>query len=586
MCKNFGVPYEPHENGQHRTSRGDSRYYSLKSGRSLSCRYCGQSFTLRSNQAVRPIARYFLSLSLPFATCSNPSCRNYGINVFEHYARRGRPHQRHYHRVRDHTAKCRYCESAVNLGERFSLIRNNKTEERIRRTIDGSISAVRKRKTVASAQLSSEAYYKALNRAGARLGDFHAWLNARLSYPSVAVDFSETARVYTDVLTTTLRRGGKVVRYRHLRYIVSVLAYERTFYILAAHPYFLPTKFGPAPGSQFYSRATGRPSEEFSRRWDCLEHPVHNRFEGTPEEIMQSQADTSRFRQGCYIRSPYAEAAHFLVIRKMLRRFERICFYMDNAREMVPAAMVALADGIRSKQIEVVLFQRKYRKKREKPPPFAGMGAMGSQKRKEALRRHWKQTEARVQEKFREGVTSKSGKSKRISDPDRRRANALKSVTLGAFSETVNWAWLHFPAPMKREKKCRSLWLTRMPGKSFEDAELPLLFATLQPVDSAIGSIRANARAVHRPAFRAKPGRSVHKSAADPQVALSQVSVFLLARNYFQLEIDNKTIPAEELGLMIRSLRSVHYIEGLAKVALTFRLGLNEADQFSLWLRR
>ena len=51
----------------------------------VQCKYCKLTWSLHSNLAVRAIARYYLSLSLPFADCSNEDCVNHGKNVFEHW---------------------------------------------------------------------------------------------------------------------------------------------------------------------------------------------------------------------------------------------------------------------------------------------------------------------------------------------------------------------------------------------------------------------------------------------------------------------------------------------------------------------
>ena len=87
MCDHFGVPYTgpvPEQDGK----AAHDDHYQLEADGSMRCKYCGMSFGLKSNKAVRPIARYFLSLSLPFADCSNIDCDNHGLNVFEHFVRR------------------------------------------------------------------------------------------------------------------------------------------------------------------------------------------------------------------------------------------------------------------------------------------------------------------------------------------------------------------------------------------------------------------------------------------------------------------------------------------------------------------
>ena len=91
MCANFGIHFEG-EIPEGRKQVSDDRYYVRLSkglrGRTvgeMQCRYCGQSSRLASNEAIRPIARYFLSLSLPFADCPNTDCSNHGVNLFEHW---------------------------------------------------------------------------------------------------------------------------------------------------------------------------------------------------------------------------------------------------------------------------------------------------------------------------------------------------------------------------------------------------------------------------------------------------------------------------------------------------------------------
>ena len=61
----------------------DTRYRISRSTGEMHCLYCGQSSKTKPNEAIRTVARYYLSLSLPFATCPNEICPNFGINVFE-----------------------------------------------------------------------------------------------------------------------------------------------------------------------------------------------------------------------------------------------------------------------------------------------------------------------------------------------------------------------------------------------------------------------------------------------------------------------------------------------------------------------
>lgn len=582
MCVNFGIHFAPQEPMRpNAASYGDSRYRLIKASGRIRCQYCGQSHKPKSNEAIRVIARYYLSLSLPFATCSDPACSNYGVNVFEKYARWGSPYPRYYRKTREETAICRVCESTVTLGERRSVRRNAKTARSVRAIISSVQKGVKKRKTVHYERISSSAYYGQLHRIGARLRDYHAWLHARLLDSGSKVDFSEMAKVYTDVVDWTLRRQGDVHKYSHFKAIVSVLAFKRTRLILAVHPFFLPDEYCPRPEETIFDPETGWPSEEFTRRWECIAHPALNRFGDTLAKTQRGQADVSRWGQGLYIRATYAAIAHFLVIRKMLQRFDRICFYMDNGRELAPSALTALADDIRTRRVDIVSVQRKYKGDGLPKGRQYDIGAMGSERRRKALRRAWNQTEKRVQKAFEEGTGGK--KSKRVCrDPAQRAARAFTKVRKSAYEDRSDWAWLRFPAPKKFEKLVRSLWLTRMPGKTFEDAEEPLLYATLHPVDSVIMAMREHARGTRRPDNRARGGRSFKKQYVNPITLFAEVSIYLLGVNYSLVSPDIKTIPAQELGLITRGRARLN----MAAIFDNFRLGLTHADKISQWLRR
>ena len=580
MCKNFGVP--GNANGQ--DDAGAHTVYKKVSAKEpvrLKCSYCEQSFAPKSNRAIRPIARYFLSLSLPFATCPNSSCSNYGVNVFENYAAPGRPQRRHYHKVRESAVICRECKSSVPLGEKLGL--RGGVGRKIEDVLAIVFAGVRIRRAAWYFEINENAYVRRLQRCGARLQSYHSWLNAGLLSPHAKVDFSQTARVYTDVMDVSLRRTGDVTRFRHLKVIFSVLAVNRTSYVLAAHPYFLPDRFGPSPEESYLDRIMGGRSKEFASKWDCLEHPVHIKYEGTPEDVHKHLPDVSRWGQGLYIRKGYAEIAHFLVIRKMLQRFKRIHFYMDGARELIQASMTALAQDIRAGRIEVALVQQDQRKGARPPAVRKNMGRIGSEERRRALHEVWEKTEAKVQEKFDERLLDGSA-SKADADPARPAAQAFKQAMLGAFSDG-EWAWMRFPAPIGKQKEWRTLWLTRMPTKTFADAEELLLYATLQPVDTVMGAIRDRVLSYARPINRASQGRSFRKNYTNPQTAMAESSIHLLGRNYALMSKDGETIPAQELGLFT-SRPPFASVKHLAPIVEQFRLGLTHAEKITRWRRR
>ena len=124
-CRNFGIHYTGPAPGNYGTV-SDVRYsYDANTGR-FRCKYCGQSFTLKSNWSIAPFARYFLKISLPFKDCSNPDCDNHGYNVFEYYTAKGLSSRRRYRRDGKYRMLCRKCNRRFNLGEALQLSGRNK----------------------------------------------------------------------------------------------------------------------------------------------------------------------------------------------------------------------------------------------------------------------------------------------------------------------------------------------------------------------------------------------------------------------------------------------------------------------------
>lgn len=262
-------------------------------------------------------------------------------------------------------------------------------------------------------------------------------------------------------------------------------------------------------------------------------------------------------------------------------------------------AMVGFADEIRSGRAEVVLFQRKYKKSGRPSPPAFGMGKIGSAERAKALLRCWRATEPKVRRVFEAGEDDKSAKEamerakkkeepyvpvrEKISDPAQRAARAFSKAMLGGFDAKGEWAWLRFPSPLGRERECRTLWLTRMPHKSYSDAKQCLRYATLQPVDSAMRAIRSRVRAVDRPLFRATAGSSFNERYFDPLVLLAELSIYLFARNYMLMSADQTQVPAWKLGL---TPEKSGFSASLRDLTMKFRLKRSDAAKMSRWLRR
>ena len=584
MCANFGIQYEATQHPTSGRPDSDERYKIVSSGGKfrMHCKWCGQSFEPASNRAVRPVARYFLSLSLPFATCKKSSCSNYGVNFFENYSEHDKRGTRSYHGKKK--IQCAKCRGSVTPGVSLGLHKQEKgARHKFRSAIETVLLGIRINRSVWWYDLDEGSYYTWLFRAADRLQSYHTWLNAQLLNPNATVDFSSVARVYTDAMIVTLRLEGDAKQYRHMKVILSVLLANRTAYVLAAHPYFLPESFAPVADAPFDDPIRGGRSKEFADKWACIEHPVHEPFELSPEEAEEKSSDHSRWGEGYHLRKGYGEMAHFLVVRKMLQRFNRVCYYMDSAPEMKAASMVALAPDIQARRAEVVLLQRSTKKRYRRAEDVLFFGKMDSEERAAAVRNAWNKREPIVQRKFAEAA-EKAAKKNKFPEPHRVAAREFKKALIGAFSTDGEWAWLRFPEPLADKKEWRTLWLTRMPGKTFADVAELLQFATIQPVDSAIGSLRDRVLSHNRPILRAGQGRSFRKNYMDPRVVVSEASIYLIGRNYTYMSKGQKTTPARELRLYA-SRPPFASVRSLAGKAEKFQLGPAEAEQMTQWLR-
>ena len=180
------------------------------------------------------------------------------------------------------------------------------------------------------------------------------------------------------------------------------------------------------------------------------------------------------------------------------------------------------------------------------------------------------------------------------SSPDEERllrASLYKDAVIGAYSKKGGWAWLTYPPPNSQYHNPRSLWLTRMPNKTFEDDGVPLLLhASLQNVDTLMSSMRSRIRALERPSGRAIPGISYESSYYLPTAVRSELWIYLLERNYRKPDHTGQPfIPAHLAGLMTDAEADRVDLgfpdKDFRDKVLDFRLGLTQARRMSKWQR-
>ena len=194
--------------------------------------------------------------------------------------------------------------------------------------------------TAESLGISTATHHRHLARIGARLGDYHAFRNARLLHPDIP-NRDRPVSVHTGVLEVLGQWERRRGHSGPLPVIVTVVSVGGTAYVLAAHPCFLPISSGPDLDA--LKADGGRPALE--AEWDALRHPYRDDPETSPftdlERLFPGQDP-----DGYPIGLPYAALAHFLVVRKMLSGFRAVHHYLDAADGLFPAALVAYRDRI------------------------------------------------------------------------------------------------------------------------------------------------------------------------------------------------------------------------------------------------
>lgn len=147
MCRNFGIQYAgPAPAGAAEINDGRDTIDTIEG--KFRCEYCGDTFALNSNSAIRVLARHFLSQSLPFAACDTPKCDNFGCNFFEHYVpskRHGNPYSiKDAKKHRLLRKRCRQPddkERPLTVGVALNIIRTRETKKRLERIIHGAMDA-------------------------------------------------------------------------------------------------------------------------------------------------------------------------------------------------------------------------------------------------------------------------------------------------------------------------------------------------------------------------------------------------------------------------------------------------------------
>ncbi len=574
MCPNFGIQFSGEREKGSRILN-DGRYrIDAEAGR-LHCLRCGQSFKLHSNPAIRRVARPFLGWSLPFADCPDESCANHGVNLFESHPRDARPSTRPYAREGADRARCRECGAKIRLGTPLRLHGKGRSPKRtLKEVFDPRTPSADRRDAAKGAGLSATGLFSHMRSAGDRLRDHLAWRNAKLLHPR----FGRTegpVRIATDVMTTSLSRLGQSMRWQPMHIAVTSLWSEehKTSHVIAAHPAYATMSPGELHATLDGARVSRRdrpPGHECP--WECLEHPYRPLPGTSATERLKAQSELTG--DGLYVAEPHFLLAHFLVVRRMLRRFPKVHHYIDGSRPQMGAALTALADEVLAGRWEIAAVQRREGKDGRSPKRV-----VGKERRDE---RTWESCEGawtELQERWSKRRAAEDGGLVPDQAAD---ARLFRQAWRGAFSEAGGWAWLEHPPGAEQFMGGRTLWLTQRPGAPYATAGRELLReATMRIVDQVHSNMRVNAPALRRPALRSGAQRSYLESPKSAPVLVAELWIELWGRGLVRLTTQDGITRMRAMGLGRANEREANPTD----IAWTFRLDFSHAERISNWLR-
>ena len=374
--------------------------------------------------------------------------------------------------------------------------------------------------------------------------------------------FNGTATLRTDTVYGSLRKPAKAYRPRSHSFpvLVTALRFQKPggLFVLDAHPCVVFGKESPLPKDPAEAMTDGGlPVAE--RRFDHLFH-----F-GTDhgETALRANRYSYLGARALFMREEYAELAHFMVLKELTARFERVTLSLDGKYTAYRSAAAVFAgdmrtrvarkkekgDGnpdsdIRRAEIAVVQTQSPDAARQSAGTPIPEWGA---------------ETE-RVGEVWRDRIGAELAKEgpDLLGDKDtqrraRAKAELLVQVMHGAWSERGSWGWCERSG--WDDRRLAVLWLSQGTDRDWppsEEIEAFVDLASPQSVDSAIGVLRRRAQALARPPSRAQPGRSFNESMENAEQASYQVWVSRFDANYIRSRdflIAGKQ-PAHWLGLL------------------------------------
>ena len=350
MCKNFGLT------AKQAKSRGVAYAYSVRKKNktlTLICPECGQSRRLYSNVAVDKMFQQLLESHSLHEYCTNPDCENYRVNLYENYPDRyyraegAVPTDPEKLKAYKYKIRCKKCPKRPPIGPAWGLHSDFDVELFMKLVING----VGPSSMIDIFDFYEGRYYPRLHALARACNFMSAKHLMELQQKKFAKNI-DCMRLYSDIMDISLFMEIKKRRKRTaaLNVLITSTDYGDSFFILALTPMFVPGAIDGEREAELAPEALLLESEQ---------PHAHMLWGGTPIDYSappKSQSATYPVEglDGCLVRSSYGAIAHFLVLRKMLSRVNRIVHYVDNEDELQSGALTAFADRIEEGRCDVI----------------------------------------------------------------------------------------------------------------------------------------------------------------------------------------------------------------------------------------
>ena len=389
MCKNFGL--------SHNQAKEKGRPYGIRrkgNALMLLCPGCGLTRKMYNNHAVDDMFLHVLKNHLPHQHCKLEYCHNYRYNLYEYYGEyyepaNAMPAEEEEFDNYKYLVKCISCNRRFAVGipwrihdKRDRLTRIGKVPRRPfpvapQVFMKLACNGIGPSAMIELTECNPGDYYALLHNlaqvcneiSGRYLMELQSVFYASLANGSAN---DKPMRLYTDMMEISILTDDKDKRIHRLPCLITVTDYRDSFFTLAVTPMFMPMSLPKQEMKKFRTRL----------RHESLyleSHQPHAHLLSDEAAVDNALQPGSRRRTypilglgGYFVQQGYGALAHFLTLRKMLSRIDRVIHYVDNESPLEMAAVTAFADKIQARQCDVVAVtidqQKKLKRLRKSMP--------------------------------------------------------------------------------------------------------------------------------------------------------------------------------------------------------------------------